>query len=210
MEMQEKLPLTHAQILSMAQDSSKKLLQELGLRVRETDSVTPHRIRGPRRRPHGDTAEITVGGLTWAQRMREWRKSAYKKKDEVTKEYRYRWTDWPICERWCAEPAYQFSCNQMAQEYFGCDFDYNMAVEADELGRREEALAHQRAETRTIPSYERARRFATRTEVRSTQSGGPETRPRAGTIAEQRALEALRSSGKGKGYGKAGKQTFDV
>ena len=38
MEMQEKLPLTHAQILSMIQDSSKKLLQELGLRVRETDS----------------------------------------------------------------------------------------------------------------------------------------------------------------------------
>ena len=102
MEMQETLPVTHAQILSMVQDSSKELLQELGLRVRETDSATPHRIRGPRRRPHGDTAEITVGGLTWAQRMREWRKSAYKKKDEVTKEYRYRWTDWPICERWCA------------------------------------------------------------------------------------------------------------
>ena len=78
MEMQEKLPLTHAQILSMVQDSSKELLQELGLRVRETDSVTPHRIRGPRRRPHGDTAEITVGGLTWAQRMRDWRKAAYK------------------------------------------------------------------------------------------------------------------------------------
>ena len=92
----------------------------------------------------------------------------------------------------------------------GWSYRYNMAVEADELGRREEALAHQRAETRTIPSYERARRFATRTEVRSTESGGPETRPRAGTIAEQRALEALRSSGKGKGYGKAGKQTFDV
>ena len=85
-----------------------------------------------------------------------------------------------------------------------------MAVEADELGRREEALTRQRAETRTIPSYERARRFATRTEVRNTQIGGPDTRPRAGTIAEQRALEALRSSGKGKGYVKAGKQTFDV
>ena len=84
-----------------------------------------------------------------------------------------------------------------------------MAVEADELGRREEALAHQRAETRTIPSYERARRFA-RTEVRSTQTGGSETRPRAGTAAEQRALDALRTPGKGKGSGKVGKQTFDV
>ena len=85
-----------------------------------------------------------------------------------------------------------------------------MAVEADELGRREEATAHQRAETRTIPSHERVRRFAARTEVRSTQTGGAETRPRSGTIAEQRALEALRSSGKGKGSGKVGKQTFDV
>ena len=85
MEMQEKLPLTHAQILSMTQDSSKKLLQELGLRVRETDSTAPHRIRGPRRRPPGDTAEVTVGGLTWAQRMREWRKAAYKKRTKPRK-----------------------------------------------------------------------------------------------------------------------------
>ena len=85
-----------------------------------------------------------------------------------------------------------------------------MAVEADELGRREEATAHQRAETRTIPSHERVRHFAARTEVRSSQTGGSETRPRAGTAAEQRALDALRPPGKGKGSGKVGKQTFDV
>ncbi len=84
-----------------------------------------------------------------------------------------------------------------------------MAVEADELGRREEATAHQRAETRTVPSHERARRFA-RIEVRSTQTGGAETRPRVGTADEQRALDALRHPGKGKGSGNVGKQTFDV
>ncbi len=196
MSMQKKLPLTHEQILSMVQDSSKTLLQELGLRVRETDSeIIPRKIRGLRareRRSQGTSAEITVGGLTWAQRMREWRKSAYKKKDEVTKQYRYRHTDWPISERWCFEPAYQFSCNQMSQEYFGCDFDYNMAVEADEIARRAEAMGHERARTHVLPSYERASRFAShRTEIRSTQAGGPDTRPRAGTIAEQRALAAV-------------------
>ena len=85
MEMQEKLPLTHAQILSMVQDSSKKLLQELGLRVRETDSTTPYIIRGPRRRPHVDNGEVTVGGLTWAQRMRDWRKAAIRRRTRSRK-----------------------------------------------------------------------------------------------------------------------------
>ena len=63
MEMQDKLPLTHAQILSMTQDSTKTLLQNLGLRVWETDSSAPHRIRGPRRRPPADPHEVTFGGL---------------------------------------------------------------------------------------------------------------------------------------------------
>ena len=85
-----------------------------------------------------------------------------------------------------------------------------MAVEADELGMREEAAAHRQAEARTISSHERVRRFAARTEVRSTQTGGAETRPRVGTADEQRALDALRRPGKGKGSGKVGKQTFGV
>ena len=92
MSMQKKMPLTPAQILSMVQDSSKTLLQELGLRVRETDSASdPRKIRGPRareRRSQDSSGEITIGGLTWPQRMREWRKAAYKKNDEVTKRYR--------------------------------------------------------------------------------------------------------------------------
>ena len=82
-----------------------------------------------------------------------------------------------------------------------------MAVEADELGWREETTARQQAETRSIPSHERVRRFA-RTEVRSVQAGGAETRPRVGTAYEQRALDALRHPGKG--TGKVGTQTFDI
>ena len=70
--------------------------------------------------------------------MGAWRKSAYKKKDEFTYEYKYRWTNWPICERWNAEPGYKQSCSIMSQQYFGCDFDWDMAVEADRLGFRHE------------------------------------------------------------------------
>ena len=74
MKMQEKLPLTHEQIFKMAQESSNQLLQTLGLRVREAGSIPPQRMRGPRRRPYsGDPNEVTFGGLTWAQRMRNWR-----------------------------------------------------------------------------------------------------------------------------------------
>ena len=59
----------------------------------------------------------------------------------------------------------------MSQEYFGCDFDYNMAVEADELARREEAMGYERARTHVLPPYERANRFVShRTEIRSTQA----------------------------------------
>ena len=101
----------------------------------------------------------------------------------------------------------------MSQEYFGCDFDYNMAVEADELARREEAMGQERARTHILPSHERASRYATRRpEIRSTQDGGPDTRPRAGTIAEHRALAAVQwtAGKKGKGTGKSGKLTYDV
>ena len=88
-----------------------------------------------------------------------------------------------------------------------------MAVEADELARREEARGYERARTHVLPSYERVSRFAhQRPEIRSTQTGGPDTRPRAGTIAEQRALAAVQwtAGKKGKGTGKSGKQTYDV
>ena len=99
----------------------------------------------------------------------------------------------------------------MSQEYFGRDFDWDMAVEADTLGWQEEQAARAQAETRGIPADERARRF-TRTQVRSVQAGGAETRPRIGTAAEAQALAALRQPA-GKGSGKVrfgGTQTFDI
>ena len=99
----------------------------------------------------------------------------------------------------------------MSQEYFGRDFDWDMAVEADTLGWQEEQAARSQAETRRIPADERARRF-TRTEVRSAQAGGAETRPRIGTAAEAQALAALRQpAGKGTGKVRFGDtQTFEI
>ena len=98
----------------------------------------------------------------------------------------------------------------MSQEYFGRDFDWDMAVEADTLGWQEEQAARAQAETRGIPADERARRF-TRTEVRSVQTGGAETRPRIGTAAEAQALAALQPAGKGSGKVRfGGTQTFEI
>ena len=73
--------------------------------------------------------------------LKEWvpgRNLHAKKKDEFTYEYKYRWTNWPICERWKAEPGYAQCCSIMSQQSFGCDFDWDMAVEADRLGLRHE------------------------------------------------------------------------
>ncbi len=100
----------------------------------------------------------------------------------------------------------------MSQEYFGRDFDWDMAVEADTLGWQEEQAARAQAETRGIPADERARRF-NRPEIRSTQAGGAETRPRVGTIAEAKALAAIRQPTGGKGAGQVrfgGAETFDI
>ena len=68
--------------------------------------------------------------------MREWRKSAYKKKDKITNEYLYRWTNWPICERFLAESDYAQSCSAMSRQYFNCQFTWEMAIEADRLAFR--------------------------------------------------------------------------
>ena len=74
------------------------------------------------------------------QRMGSWRKSAYKKKDEFTYECKYRWTNWPICERFKAEPGYAQSCSIMSKQYFNCDFTWEMAIEADRLAFQQEQL----------------------------------------------------------------------
>ena len=99
----------------------------------------------------------------------------------------------------------------MAQAYFDCDFSYEMAVEADELAQREEKEAQERGQTHGIPSDQRVQRFSERPGIRSTQSGGANTRPRVGTFEERRALAAISLSSKGKkgkGKGKSGSKTY--
>ena len=140
-----------------------------------------------------------------------WRKGAFKKKDPNTGELLYAHTNWPITLRWQSDDNFKFSCNQMSQAYFGHDFTYEMAVEGDELAQQEEKAAHERGQTHSIPSDQRVQRFFERPEVRSTQSGGANTRPRAGTFEERRALAAINLSGKGKkskGKGKSGSKTY--
>ena len=98
----------------------------------------------------------------------------------------------------------------MAQACFDRGFSYEMAVEADELAQREEKEAQERSQTYGIPSDQRVQLVFERPEVRSTQSGGTNTRPRAGTFEERRALAAINLSGKGKkskGKGKSGSKT---
>ena len=142
-----------------------------------------------------------------------WRKGAFKKKDPVTGELLYAHTNWPLTLRWQSDDNFKFSCNQMSQAYFGYDFTYQMAVEGDELAQQEEKAAQERAQTHGIPSDQRVQRFSERPEIRSTQSGGANTRPRAGTFAERPAFAAINLSGKGKngnGKGKSGGKTFDL
>ena len=72
MTMQERLPISPEHIALMVQDSSDKLMAKLGLRIRTTDPTDARRVRGAKKR--------IFDGLTWSQRMRTWRKGAYKKK----------------------------------------------------------------------------------------------------------------------------------
>ena len=65
------------------------------------------------------------------------------------------------------------------------------AYEADELAAHEKILGERRKVDNAMPSQERQTKFV-EPEVRSAQSGGSGTRPRIGTEAEQRAVEALK------------------
>ena len=73
---------------------------------------------------------VTVGNLTWDQRMLQWRKATFKKKDEWGRHI-YFYTQWPISERFKWDDEFKASSNRMSQQYFQCDFTWEMAVEAD-------------------------------------------------------------------------------
>ena len=89
------------------------------------------------------------------------------------------------------DPAFRTSCNEELQTQLGIYFTLEDAYEADELAAHEKILGEQRKVDNAMPSKERQTKFV-EPEVRSAQSGGSGTRPRIGTEAEQRAVEALK------------------
>ena len=74
--------------------------------------------------------QFTFGNLTWEQRMLQWRKATYKKKDDDGRHI-YHYTEWPICERFKYDADFVASSSRMSQQYFQCDFTWEMAIEAD-------------------------------------------------------------------------------
>ncbi len=80
-----------------------------------------------------------------------------------------------------------------------------MAFQADQLAREEEDLSQARAKQHAMPSYQRQEHFPLQPVVRSQQAGGSNTRPRAGTEDERRAIAALRGSGRGNYSGSKGR-----
>ena len=138
MFMQKDLPISHTQISKLTQEKSRSPTVE---RPSASTGDAARTQQGETQRaqddwlPHGDST-VTFGNLTWSQRMLAWRKSAYKKKDKTTHDFLYRWTNWPICERFNAEPDYAESCSAMSRQYFNCNFTWEMAVEADRLAFR--------------------------------------------------------------------------
>ena len=81
-------------------------------------------------RGNAPNAPVTVGNLTWDQRMLDWRRSAFKKKD-ARGNYLYRYTEWPISARWQWDLQWRSSSDRMSQQYFGRNFTWEMAQEAD-------------------------------------------------------------------------------
>ena len=62
--------------------------------------------------------------------MLQWRKATFKKTDEKG-QHIYFYTEWPICERFKYDADFRASSSRMSQQYFQCDFTWEMAVEAD-------------------------------------------------------------------------------
>ena len=76
-----------------------------------------------------------------------------------------------------------------------------MALEADDLARHEKQMSAVRAVEHAMPSWQRRELYNTPL-IRSAQSGGSETRRRAGTEDEARAYAAVKGKGRGKNPGK--------
>ena len=87
--------------------------------------------KAPNHDNRGD-APMTVGNLTWGQRVLMWRKSCFKKKDAWGKHI-YHYTEWPLSERWKYDIPWRQRCSEMSHLYFGREFTKAMAVEADKI-----------------------------------------------------------------------------
>ena len=105
---------------------------------------------------------------------------------------------------------YRLSCHQMTQLYFGADFDHTMALEADRLAWEEVQAAQERGYTHTLPSDRRQELFPEQPAIRPQQSGGSNTRPRANTTEERRAIAAVTGKGKRKHGGKSRGKVYDI
>ena len=77
-------------------------------------------------------AEVTVGNLTWGQRVLMWRKGCFKKK-YPNGDHMYTYTEWPITERFKYDADWVKTCDVTAMEYLGCMFTWKVAWEADVL-----------------------------------------------------------------------------
>ena len=199
------IPISAKQLADMVQDSSQTLLQNLGLRVKVPDSATDSR------RARGNKAVI-YRDKTWAERCNGWRHGALKKKD-ATGQYLYAHSPTPITLRWENDEAYRRSCNEQSQLYFGCDTDHDMALEADRIGWDETEAARERGQNLTMPSDRRQELYPALPTIRSQQAGGSNTRPRANTEHERRAMAAIKGKGNisGKSSGSKGRgQNFNV
>ena len=114
------------------------------------------------------------------------------KKKDATGQSLYAHSATPITLRWENDAAYRNSCNEMIQLYFECDMDNALALGADRIGWEETEAARERGHNLTMPSDRRQELYPALPTIRSQQAGGSNTRPRANTEHERRAMAAIK------------------
>ena len=133
-----------------------------------------------------------------------------KKKDAVG-QLLYAHSPTPIALRWESDPDFRINCNEQTQLYFGVDMDHDFALEADRIAWEEVEAARLRGQNFALPSERRQERWRPIAPIiRSTQSGGSNTRARAGTEEERRAIAAVKGKGKQKFKGKPRGKAYDI
>ena len=89
--------------------------------------------------------------------------------------------------------------------------DHDLELEADRIAWEETEAARRRGQDYALPNERRQALYpATLPMIRSQQSDGSDTRPRAGTEEERRAIAAVKGKGKRKYKGKSRGKAFDI